>query len=117
MELLLVEDDERVRRFVRRGLEALPGAVIVATVVPLTVQSGLPAALAIGTVIGLKWWDEGAYETDIGEQRVVMLEDGTRLLLNTDVPHEGQEPSSLLARAITEIVTPDNVYDRPASPR
>ena len=39
------------------------------------------------------------------------------LLLNTDVPHEGQEPSSLLARAITEIVTPDNVYDRPASPR
>lgn len=41
-------------------------------------------ALAIGTVIGLKWWDEGAYETDVGEQRVVMLEDGTRLLLNTD---------------------------------
>lgn len=26
-------------------------------------------------------------------------------------------PSSLLARAITEIVTPDNVYDRPAPPR
>ncbi|MDX2602039.1 serine hydrolase [Streptomyces caniscabiei] len=39
------------------------------------------------------------------------------LLLNTDVPHEGQEPSSLLARSITEIVTPGNVYDRPASPR
>ena len=26
------------------------------------------------------------------------------LLLNTDVTHDGQEPSSLLARAITEIV-------------
>ncbi|MDX3616269.1 serine hydrolase domain-containing protein [Streptomyces europaeiscabiei] len=39
------------------------------------------------------------------------------LLLNTDVTHDGQEPSSLLARAITEIVTPDNVYDRPAPPR
>lgn len=39
------------------------------------------------------------------------------LLLNTDVTHEGQEPSSLLARAVTEVVTPDNVYDRPAPPR
>jgi uncharacterized membrane protein len=39
---------------VRRGLEALPGTVIVATVVPLTVQSGLPAALAIGTVIAAR---------------------------------------------------------------
>ncbi|MDX3690194.1 serine hydrolase [Streptomyces europaeiscabiei] len=39
------------------------------------------------------------------------------LLLNTDVTHDGQEPSSLLARAITEIVTPDNVYDSPAPPR
>ncbi|MFD9117882.1 serine hydrolase domain-containing protein [Streptomyces bottropensis] len=39
------------------------------------------------------------------------------LLLNTDITHDGQEPSSLLARAVTEIVTPDNVYDRPAPPR
>jgi D-alanyl-D-alanine carboxypeptidase len=36
------------------------------------------------------------------------------LLLNTDITHEGQEPSSLVARAITEVVTPDNIYDRPA---
>lgn len=36
------------------------------------------------------------------------------LMLNTDITYEGQEPSSLVARAITEIVTPDNVYDRPA---
>ncbi len=35
------------------------------------------------------------------------------VLLNTDITYEGQEPSSLVARAITEIVTPDNVYDRP----
>ncbi|MFI9767461.1 hypothetical protein ACIHJG_11435 [Streptomyces sp. NPDC052415] len=36
------------------------------------------------------------------------------LIMNTDVLHEGQEPSSLVARAITEIVTPKNIYDRPA---
>lgn len=35
------------------------------------------------------------------------------VLLNTDVTHDGQEPSSLVARAITEIVTPGNIYDRP----
>ncbi|MFD5627195.1 MULTISPECIES: serine hydrolase domain-containing protein [unclassified Streptomyces] len=35
------------------------------------------------------------------------------LMLNTDITYEGQEPSSLVARAITEIVTPDNIYDRP----
>ncbi|MEU9962327.1 serine hydrolase domain-containing protein [Streptomyces sp. NPDC050982] len=39
------------------------------------------------------------------------------ILINTDITHEGQEPSSLLGRAITEIVTPDNVYDRPVPPR
>ncbi|MCX5208461.1 beta-lactamase family protein [Kitasatospora sp. NBC_00240] len=39
------------------------------------------------------------------------------LLINTDVRAQGQEPSTLLARAITEIVTPDNVYDRPIPPR
>ncbi|MEU9174328.1 serine hydrolase domain-containing protein [Streptomyces sp. NPDC048420] len=36
------------------------------------------------------------------------------LMINTDIAYQGQEPSSLLARAITEIVTPDNVYDRQA---
>ncbi|QNE74843.1 serine hydrolase [Streptomyces finlayi] len=39
------------------------------------------------------------------------------LMLNTDITSQGQEPSSLLARAITEIVTPGNVYDRPVPPR
>jgi hypothetical protein len=34
-----------------------------------------------------------------------------------NVTYEGQEPSSLLARAITEVLTPDNVYDRPVPPR
>ncbi|MEV0910221.1 serine hydrolase domain-containing protein [Streptomyces hokutonensis] len=36
------------------------------------------------------------------------------VLLNTDITSGGQEPSSLVARAVTEIVTPDHVYDRPA---
>ncbi|MET9735572.1 serine hydrolase domain-containing protein [Streptomyces sp. NPDC006458] len=39
------------------------------------------------------------------------------LMLNTDITYQGQEPSSLVARAITEIVTPDNVYDSPVPPR
>lgn len=39
------------------------------------------------------------------------------VLLNTDISYEGKEPSSALARAITEIVTPANVYDRPVPPR
>ncbi|WP_371484633.1 serine hydrolase domain-containing protein [Kitasatospora sp. NBC_00315] len=33
------------------------------------------------------------------------------LLINTDISYQGQEPSTLLARAITGIVTPDHVYD------
>lgn len=32
------------------------------------------------------------------------------IFLNTDVPSDGQEPSTLVAKAITEIITPDNVY-------
>jgi D-alanyl-D-alanine carboxypeptidase len=39
------------------------------------------------------------------------------LMINTDITYQGQEPSSLLARAITEIVTPDNVYDQAAPTR
>ncbi|WP_406457926.1 beta-lactamase family protein [Streptomyces sp. NBC_01622] len=38
------------------------------------------------------------------------------VILNTDITYGGQEPSSLVARAVTEIVTPDNVYDRPVPP-
>ncbi|MEU4169587.1 serine hydrolase domain-containing protein [Streptomyces sp. NPDC026665] len=32
------------------------------------------------------------------------------VMLNTDITYQGQEPSTLVARAVTEIVTPDNVY-------
>ncbi|MBC3839230.1 beta-lactamase family protein [Streptacidiphilus sp. 4-A2] len=39
------------------------------------------------------------------------------LLINTDISSGGQEPSTLLARAVTEIVTPDNIYDNPVPPR
>ncbi|MEY9967071.1 D-alanyl-D-alanine carboxypeptidase [Streptacidiphilus sp. MAP12-16] len=31
--------------------------------------------------------------------------------INTDISFQGQEPSTLLARAVTSIATPDNVYD------
>lgn len=38
---------------VRRGLEALPGGVILATIVPITLESGLPgmAGIAVATVV------------------------------------------------------------------
>ncbi|MFF8537063.1 serine hydrolase domain-containing protein [Streptomyces sp. SAS_267] len=32
------------------------------------------------------------------------------VMINTDITSQGQEPSTLVARAITEIVTPDHVY-------
>ncbi|WP_063346238.1 serine hydrolase domain-containing protein [Streptomyces sp. MJM8645] len=35
------------------------------------------------------------------------------VLLNTDVPYRGSEPSSLFAKAITQIVSPKNVYSIP----
>jgi uncharacterized membrane protein len=38
--------------WVRRLLEALPGTVIVATVLPLLLREGLPAALAMAVAIG-----------------------------------------------------------------
>ena len=33
------------------------------------------------------------------------------IMINTDIAYQGQEPSTLLARAVTGVVTPDNVYD------
>lgn len=33
------------------------------------------------------------------------------IMINTDITTQGQEPSTLLARAITAVATPDNVYD------
>jgi D-alanyl-D-alanine carboxypeptidase len=32
------------------------------------------------------------------------------IMINTDVPYEGSEPSTALATAITEIISPDHVY-------
>ncbi|MFC8826630.1 serine hydrolase domain-containing protein [Streptomyces sp. NPDC057137] len=37
------------------------------------------------------------------------------IMINTDIPYEGQEPSTVLARAITTIATPDNIYDKDSS--
>ncbi|MFE7169988.1 serine hydrolase domain-containing protein [Streptomyces sp. NPDC057616] len=33
------------------------------------------------------------------------------IMINTDTAYQGQEPSTLLARAVTGVVTPENVYD------
>jgi uncharacterized membrane protein len=40
----------------RRMLDALPGSVVAATVLPLVVKSGVPAALGLVAVIGLMLW-------------------------------------------------------------
>jgi len=44
----------------------------------------LAALLAVGVFVGQQWWDRGLYRTDVGEQRVVTLDDGSRMRLNTD---------------------------------
>ncbi|MFD3327042.1 serine hydrolase domain-containing protein [Streptomyces sp. NPDC058701] len=38
------------------------------------------------------------------------------VLLNTDIAHEGAEPSSLFGEAITQVVTPDHVFKLPVQP-
>ncbi|MFJ4090941.1 serine hydrolase domain-containing protein [Kitasatospora sp. NPDC089913] len=38
------------------------------------------------------------------------------VLLNTDISYKGSAPSTLFAKAITEIVSPGNVYDLPSAP-
>lgn len=38
------------------------------------------------------------------------------VVLNTDIDHDGAEPSTLFGEAITKIVTPGNVFDLPAQP-
>ncbi|HEV6967944.1 FecR family protein [Roseateles sp.] len=35
-------------------------------------------------LLGRQWWEQGNFTTDIGEQRAVMLDDGSRMLMNTD---------------------------------
>ncbi|MFE0452910.1 serine hydrolase domain-containing protein [Streptomyces sp. NPDC058914] len=38
------------------------------------------------------------------------------VVLNTDVDHENEEPSTLFGDAITSIISPDHVFDLPAEP-
>ncbi len=42
------------------------------------------AVVAAAAVLVQHWHDENAYRTNVGEQRLVVLEDGSRMLLNTD---------------------------------
>lgn len=43
---------------------------------------------------------------------VYLPEKQTTLVIftNTDIDYQGQEPSTLLAKAITEVITPDHIY-------
>lgn len=42
------------------------------------------AAMSVVLLVGRQWWTQGVFGTDVGEQRVVMLDDGSRMVLNTD---------------------------------
>lgn len=42
-------------------------------------------------------------------------EDATMvILINTDILHDGFEPSTIIAKAITSVITPDHIYELPA---
>ncbi|MFJ9821270.1 serine hydrolase domain-containing protein [Streptomyces sp. NPDC101151] len=38
------------------------------------------------------------------------------VLLNTDIDHDGQEPSTLFGEAVTKIISPNHVFNLPAQP-
>lgn len=38
------------------------------------------------------------------------------VLVNTDISHDGTEPSTLLGEVVTKIVSPGHVFDLPAQP-
>ncbi len=48
------------------------------------IASSVAAAVAVAVVLLADWRGENAYATKVGEQRLVVLEDGSRMLLNTD---------------------------------
>ena len=46
--------------------------------------AGMSALVVGGGVLVQQWREQGVYATVVGEQRSVLLDDGTRMLLNTD---------------------------------
>ncbi|MEV7287731.1 serine hydrolase domain-containing protein [Streptomyces sp. NPDC093252] len=85
-----------------------------------TLPTGVP-----GTGYGLGIFDSGGwighngsipgYETVtvyLPAERATLV-----VMLNTDITYRGQEPSSLVARAVTQVVTPDHVYGLPVQGR
>jgi transmembrane sensor len=46
--------------------------------------SAVAGAVAVCVVLMLHWHGENDYRTNVGEQRLVVLEDGSRMLMNTD---------------------------------
>jgi transmembrane sensor len=42
------------------------------------------ACLSVGVFLGQLWLDRGVHSTGVGEQQLVVLDDGTRMSLNTD---------------------------------
>jgi len=50
---------------------------------PWPFAAALTMAVLAGVLVLGPWWDGDRYDTGIGEQRIVMLQDGTRMTLNT----------------------------------
>jgi transmembrane sensor len=50
---------------------------------PWPLAAALTMAVLAGVLVFGPWWDGDRYDTGVGEQRIVMLQDGTRMSLNT----------------------------------
>jgi len=50
---------------------------------PWPFAAALTMAVLAGVLVFGPWWDGDSYDTGVGEQRIVMLKDGTRMSLNT----------------------------------
>lgn len=48
------------------------------------VGAAITGVVATCLVAGQRWWQAGLFDTDVGEQRVLTLDDGSRMRLNTD---------------------------------
>ncbi|WP_327090183.1 beta-lactamase family protein [Nonomuraea sp. NBC_01738] len=88
----------------------------------LTMQPALGTSMKMAYGLGIfnieGWIGHNGSLPGYGSLTIYLPESQATLvvLLNTDIAYQGQEPSTVFGRAITEVVTPDHVYDLPKPP-
>uniref|UniRef100_A0AAU2JKB9 Beta-lactamase family protein n=1 Tax=Streptomyces sp. NBC_00049 TaxID=2903617 RepID=A0AAU2JKB9_9ACTN len=87
-----------------------------------TTSIGIPGAgYGLGIFVVQDWIGHNGSLPGYESLTIYLPEEQATLvvLLNTDITHEGQEPSTLFGEAITGIVTPDHVYPghKPTTPK